>query len=167
MTKRFTILEKIIASIFILSGVLMFYTSWDYFVYLLNWTKEYMPLKKYEISYYKVFKNYHLSFLLPLASIFAGILLLLSKKAGWVISVIVLLINCDTGIYLLYKMGCLKAPDTTSLVIVITMLVIIVLLLIVLMLKPFRLKYKPTKQIFLIVAITTGIIILDRLFLAK
>jgi len=119
-----------------------------------------------QISFLKVFKNYHLTFLLPLTAIFAGFFLLYSKKIGWTIALIVTFLHAFLFLILSNKDEVLFiALGKALLIATILFCTLWVSSFIILLFKPFRLKYSATLKNFCVVSICVGIIILDKTIL--
>jgi hypothetical protein len=93
MTSCFTTVEKIISIILIIWGGLSLYVSIQSTYYLFDIGFKSGKITWQSISVFKVFKNYHLPFLLPVATTFAGIFLFVNKKIGWTTALITLLLN--------------------------------------------------------------------------
>ena len=87
MNKFWQTTEKVIGIIQILLGLFIIsVTTYILYNVLDNFMKP-NHLQWQDLSFYKIFKNYHLSFIIPLLFLISGVLLLKNKIAGWIIGV--------------------------------------------------------------------------------
>ena len=157
MRREWFIIEKIISIALIIWGGLLFYSVLRGLFYLFNR----IPLK--EVSLATTFKNFHIMFFLPLATIIGGFLLLFNKKPGWIISLITLLLN---GIIYLIPPNRhthhFSSSDLNSFIVISIMTTICSSLFIILLQNPFQTKYNPTRYTWLIIVLVTTAVIIDR-----
>ena len=118
------------------------------------------------ISLGKILINYHFSLLLPLLTALAGLGLLMNKKAGWIASVVLLLIN---GTSILISFWTAKADLTDEMISTYLFggitTVAFFLMTSLLMTRYFRLKYEPTPGTWWTIIILALIILTDRVFI--
>src|SRR6266536_3382045 len=93
------------------------------------------------IPFYSIFRLYHFLFLLFLLTFIAGLFLSFSKKAGWTLALIALSLNDFFFIALI-----LNYQDKSFITFRALVIIICTTLLIILLLKPFKIKYKPTNK---------------------
>ncbi|WP_111684597.1 hypothetical protein [Winogradskyella tangerina] len=145
MDKAYKIFEKIISVLLILSGIFILWMSLDLLFHKLDIVvrsnnNSYSGLSNY---YYRYFRDFHLVVLIGILGIISGVLLLKSKKTGWILSAIFFLgfpisvllrnwLNPESDFHS-------PSPKTYA---TIGITVFILLVGFVLLLKPFRIKYK-------------------------
>ncbi|MES1181749.1 MAG: hypothetical protein ABUL44_03045 [Flavobacterium sp.] len=167
MTLPLKLIERIIAILLILWATFeLFATFWtlNYFastgfeMKLLTWDN---------ISYFKVFKTYHLNILVPLLSIFSATYLLLQKRTGWILTIAVCLINAISYvIFSLNLTGTYDNLDNSTFYFVNGVIASIYLLFLFLLLqRPFKDKYSASNKIWTPILIMTGIYLVDRIIL--
>lgn len=86
MTKPWKITISIVGAIQIIFGILIIYFNVKLILHVLELIKDFNDLDR-EITGFDVFNRYQFMLLVGLLFIIAGILLILSKKIGWVTSV--------------------------------------------------------------------------------
>src|SRR5204862_4614581 len=84
MNKNWLIVEKIVGSLIAIWGIVVLYNTTAVVLESINYGHVPPP----NLSYMRVFKMNHLNFLLSLATMFAGILLVFNDKDGWLLSII-------------------------------------------------------------------------------
>jgi len=148
------ILEKVISSLLILWGGsnLYFIISWIRFLHDLG------------LQYKSVLllRDYHLLFLVALLSVVGGILMLLRKRIGWIICLVMLLVNA-----LLYLIPAEKGKrifnNGTSLLVFSVIAIVFLILFSILASSPYREKYLSNRNTWLIVVVATIVAVLDKL----
>jgi uncharacterized membrane protein len=159
MTFRVNLIEKIIAILLIL------WAAFELFCTL--WTLNYFASTGFEmkfitwdnISYSKVFKNYHLNILVPLLSIFSAIFLLFRKRIGWILTIAVCLINAISYVILILNLSGAYDKVNSSIFYFIHGVIISIYLLFIFILlqRPFKDKYSASNKMWLPILILTGI----------
>jgi len=157
MTKRWNIIEKIIASLQIIFGLLkiciVFYSYHVMIKYSLNGSN----LSWSDLSLYKIFKNNFPIFISALLFIVSGILLIKSNIKGWTIGLSMWL---SFGIFALLNIAKffkqnLSVWENLENLYIIFLTLFVFLIAIVMMSKEFRKKYEPNwknwSMIFLII----------------
>ena len=161
MNNKWKIIERVIALIFIIGGGSLLYLEWTSFHNLLNILLQRTSIENLSSIYF--LKIFHLFFLIPVASLVAGVLLLLHKKTGWILCASVSLLF----IFLTYIPVHGKSDyfnDMSKVAIwLISFSVFCLTIFITLLLKPFREKYKPTKTNWMIIFLIVGLVFLDRI----
>jgi hypothetical protein len=84
MGKNWLIIEKIIGGLLAIWGMIVLYNTTAMVLQSINYGHVPPP----NLSYIRVFKINHLYFLLALATMFAGTLMVFNDKEGWLLSVI-------------------------------------------------------------------------------
>ncbi len=84
MNKTWFIIEKIIGGLIAIWGMIALYNITTVVLQAIN----YGHIPPPNLSYLRVFKMNHLNFLLALASMFAGTLMIFNDKEGWLLSII-------------------------------------------------------------------------------
>ena len=167
MTLRLKVIEKIIAILLIL---------WATFeLFSIFWTLNYFASTGFEmklltwdnISYFKVFKNYHLNIIVPLLSIFSATYLLFRKRIGWILTIAVCLINIIGYFILILNLsGAYDSVNSSTFYFIHGVIIAIYLLFIFLLLqRPFKEKYSATNKMWLPILILIGIYLIDRIIL--
>ena len=168
MNKNWTLFEKIISGFQIIFGI----ATISFLLWSLNSRiTTIFELSDYtwnDISYRKLIKNHYFFTSLGTLSVVSGILLLKSKKVGWILSV---------SNWLLYGLGILinsinryysneSIIESNSDYIIIGIAIISFLILaLCLTLKPFRTKYKPNLKSWFKIGIITLILITAKLLI--
>jgi hypothetical protein len=83
MQKNWLILEKIIGGLLAIWGMIVLYNTTAVVLKSINYGHVPPP----NLSYMRVFKTTHLYFLLALATMFGGTLMVFNDKEGWLLSV--------------------------------------------------------------------------------
>jgi hypothetical protein len=164
MTFPLKITEKIISLLLILWGCFsLYFLSKEYYL-IFSYGFESGKLSWQEISLFKIFKNFHLIFILPCLTVFAGIFLALNKKIGWVTALIVLLLNALLIFIPSNKSwSIIEKRDFDTIAILIVTELLFFGLFYTLLLKPFRLKYAPVNSAVKVVILTTVLVLLDKI----
>src|SRR3954453_17828880 len=84
MGKNWLIIEKIIGGMLAVWGMIVLYNTTAVVLESINYGHVPPP----NLSYMRVFKINHLNFLLALATMFAGALMIFNDKEGWSLSII-------------------------------------------------------------------------------
>src|SRR6266498_5190865 len=160
MTPRYTIIEKIISILlfgwgltFLVAAIISYYNFFqlEFKNGMLNWQT---------VSFFKIFRRYHLIILLSTGTIFAGLSLFLNKKIGWTFALITLLLNA-----FLFFIPTDKSDEIFYSHFIFQELlfsVVCLTLFFILLLKPFREKYYLTKKTKWTVITITGLILIEK-----
>ena len=150
-TIRLNLTEKIIAILIILWAAFeLFSTLWT-LNYLVSTGFEMKVLTWDNISYIKVFKNYHLNILVALLSIFAATFLLFRKRTGWILTIAVCLINVINYVILILNLnGAYGKVNSPAFYFIHSVIILIYLFFIFLLLqRPFKDKYSASNKMWL------------------
>ncbi len=152
MNRNWYITEKIISLALIIWGGFLLYLISTFLLFIYN------RISWENLSLIKTFTNFHFVFFLPLATVVAGVLLLFEKKIGLIMALITLFLN--PFIFIIPKD---KHSNTFSSAESVIVAVLISLLCFatfrMLFAKPFRLKYKLTKNNCITVAVFVFILL--------
>jgi hypothetical protein len=157
MTRNWYITEKIISLALIIWGGLLLYYSSRGILLLSDF------VSSQDFSVWTTFKYYHLLFILPLATIIAGLLLLFDKRTGWTMALMTLLMNAF--VFSIPKDKYTNNFDLNSSGFIVSMLFFSIVCLtsfFILLRKPLQIKYNPTKKTWLTIAVLTLFILLDK-----
>ena len=146
--------EKVIGIILITwSCIKLYYTSSN----LIN-IFEISDLSWEEVSIFKVVKNYHFQYIIPILSIVSGLLLILNKRVGWIGSTVMSFV---TGIGIIILSWKLYNAEGNSIEITISdfllpsfLTVLFLIIGLVLLSKVYREEYLPTKNTWIIMILT-------------
>ena len=156
MPRNYIILEKVIAIILSSWGIISLY-------FLVNRLKFFFDIGIVQrISLFNLFVTYHLIILLPLMFILGGFLLLFSKKVGWLITLIALLLNILFNFIPAGKGKSLFIGNLTLIIFSSVITILFILIIYFLMLPPFRIKYTPSKKTWWVIGSITFLILLDK-----
>jgi hypothetical protein len=166
MTRNWKITEKSIGVFQIIWGSLTLgLTIWSTKL-LFDIGFEHLDYSWEDISISKVIKNYHYQILLPLLTIFAGVLLILNKRIGWLTGV---LTSALYGISMISSPWTIenKEMENETLIYIFAGLVSLIFIAItgLLLTKQIRIKYNPTKKTWLIIGLLFILLLLDKLLL--
>ncbi len=171
MTAKFTIIEKVIATLLIILAVLELLSVIWQLQFSITIGFESKRLTWESISFLTIFKNYHLSVFLSLLTLFAATALLFTKKIGWVLSIAASIVHCLSYIMLLLNLKATYTKSANSTFYVINGLFIGLCLTFVILLlqKAFKDKYFVSNKMWLTIIVVLGIYLIDRvlLFLLK
>ncbi|WP_159021503.1 hypothetical protein [Formosa sp. L2A11] len=164
MRKTYNIIEKTISIVLIVSGIFILWLSLDLLLDKLDIVvrsndNSYSGLSHY---YYGYFRDFHLVVIFALLSIISGILLLKSKKNGWLLSAIVF-IGFPISILLrnwLNPESDFHNPGNST-VIAIGTTILLLLVGVLHFAKPFKKKYNVNSKDILFILLGLGIIIVD------
>jgi len=160
MTRNWYITEKIISlALIIWGGLLLYYSSRGILL-----VSDFVSIQ--DFSVWTTFKYYHLLFILPLATIIAGLLLLFDKRAGWTMALITLLLNAL--VFLIPKdkyTDNFNSNDNGLIAFMLLSSIVCLTTFAILLFKPFQVKYNPTKKTWWTIAIITSVILLDKTFI--
>lgn len=167
MTKAFKYSEKTIGGFQIIWGAFsLFVTIWG-FINLYDIGVKYHILSWEKISILKMTKTYHFEVLLSILSIISGLLLIGNKKAGWELAIITSFVSAVTVIIILlsnyYKSYMSLTYKTYSIIGNVIFIALFFFISFFLLLKPFRIKYNPTKKTWWILAIIVCLLLLDKI----
>lgn len=174
MPKKSTIIEKAISIFLILIGIYSLYTIGKLSMISIQdsgWGAIVKIIK--EVTFY------YSCFLIGVLSIISGSLLFKNVKAGWVLSIVVMLCYCLSAIFITFKHNFYSENDVLSrsmagqslkedviehylyggLLIIFNLVILLTLVS-----KKFRLKYKPTTINWLTIILLTLILSLDLIF---
>jgi hypothetical protein len=162
MNKAWTIIEKVIAVLLSIWGIIALYGVASAVSSMSH--SSYAIVK--HISYFQLLLNNHLYFLLALVTIFSGFLLLFNDKLGWVLST-----SC-VAVYMItfFRTSQASSTDSSQLYYVFSksyslMALLFLIMLALLIQKPFIKKYHVTFKNWILVAVIVTVLILDKLFL--
>jgi hypothetical protein len=150
MTKRNYYTEKSIAvfqiifnSIFLITSIYGVYIIYDFAI------KNLRPLPN-NFSLTKMVLSNQSSIVLSVVAITGGLLLLLQRKSGWVLTLATSIVTGWFSLINFFKLYFSSADTATSTkkVLIVNFIIFLIFTLISFLLisKPFKLKYKPTKQ---------------------
>ena len=160
MTSRYSTIEKVISILLFGWGVTFLVgTIISNYNFLQLEFKNGM-LSWQTISFFNIFRRYHLMILLALATIFAGVSLFLNKRVGWTFAIITLLLNAILPFIPVDKYDGLFYSHFIFQEILFSLA--FASLFLILLLRPFREKYNVTNKTWLIIATITGIIIIEK-----
>ncbi len=160
MNKTWFIIEKIIGGLIAIWGMIALYNITTVILQAIN----YGHIPPPNLSYMRVFKMTHLNFLLALATIFAGTLMIFNDKEGWLLSII-----C-TAMYTITFFMSAKFNSKSSaepyfhffksyLLIALLFLVFVILLI----QKPFRQKYHSMMKNWVWTIAILTVLIIDKM----
>ena len=157
MTRNWYIIEKIISLAMITWGGLLLYYSSRGILFLLD------LISGKDISVLSTFKYYHLLFVLPLATIIAGLLLLFDNRTGWTMAIMTLLMN---GLIFLIPRdkytNNFNLNDNGFITFMLFLSIVCLTIFAILLRRPFQLKYHPTMKTWFTIVIVTSVILLDK-----
>lgn len=118
------------------------------------------------ISILKLIKNAHFIFLSGVMGFMSGVLLLKGKKCGWILNVSSWLVYSLGAFLITWRLERTNDSFTNQNYILIGILIFIFLIMaIVMILKPFRLKYKPSSKSWATIGVITLVFLLDKLLI--
>lgn len=162
MTKNWKITEKIIGTVLIIWGCfLLILTFWS-LKQTFDILFEELEYSGSDLSITKIVKNYHYRIIIPVLTFITGITIILQKRAGWLLGILISAINSTSIILLPWTHENLTFE---LLIIVGTHSIIFFIFFILLINKQFRNKYNPSKKAYLILSILFILLILDKLFI--
>jgi hypothetical protein len=160
MNKNWLIIEKITGSLLATWGMIVLYNTTRVVLESINYGQVPPP----NLSYMRVFKMNHLYFLLALATMFAGTLMVFNDKQGWLLSII-----CTVMYAIAFFMSArFNSKATTQpyfqffksyALMVLPFLAITILLI----QKPFRQKYQVTAKNWIWVIAIIIVLIIDKI----
>jgi hypothetical protein len=160
MNKNWLILEKIIGGLIAIWGTVVLYNTSAAVLESINYGHVPPP----NLSYMRVFKMNHLNFLLALATMFAGVLMVFNDKDGWILCIICIAMYAVT----FFMSARFNSKATTqpyfqffkgySLMALLFLAIVILLIQ-----KPFRQKYHPTTKNWLWVAAILVVLMIDKI----
>jgi hypothetical protein len=164
MNKRWLITEKVIAIFLILWGIFIlaedFYSIFNNYHYALR----YLDANNEKISYLKFSLKYNLM-LLDVIPIIGGILLMATKKIGWLLSFLSVVLNSFLYLIPSDKIQKDAFKHIQVILILVCISIFFLTLTIVLASKPFRNRYKPTSGTWFIILISVSFVVIDKLLL--
>lgn len=159
MTQRFTIAEKVIATLLIIWGCLQIAAVSVSYYYIFYSLKDFPQIK---FSALRIIKNVHPVLLGSAISMLAGIFLFLNKKSAWVFATSACLLNMLLYFIPIYKNKKVSSIDPASKwVILILLMALWMASLYVLLLKPVRVKYSVTNRAYIWVLAITVFVAID------
>ncbi len=163
MSKRMTIIEKIIASLLIIFACLEAYLLYWQINYIVEIASGREFVKKFEVSYIALLINYHSQLISVLLGFFAGLFLLLNKKTGWILAVATCLIRSIMYSYTFLQADISgdKATKPAPYLVFIGLLGIAITVLILLLQKEFRNKYQVSVKTWGIISLITILYFID------
>ncbi len=164
MNKTYNVIEKVISVILVLFGIFILWLSLDLLLDKLDIVvrsndNSYSGLSHY---YYGYLRDFHLVVIFALLSIISGILLLKSKKNGWLLSVIVFIgfpISILLRNWLNPESDFHNPGNSTIITIGVTVLVLFVGVLH--FAKPFKIRYRVNSTDVFYILLSIGLIIID------
>jgi len=157
--------EKIIGiSLVIWSFIVLYYNiiTFKYIIEITNLSWE-------EISLFKITKNYHFQFIIAILNLASGILLILSKRIGWMGSVVMSIVNGLGFIIFLWPLNTdesIHNEMTNSELLMFSSIIILFFIFgLVLLNKVFRKKYQPTKNTWVIITLIIIILCADKILI--
>jgi|GEM_PF-3498064 len=172
MRNNWKITEKIIGCLLILWGGFYFVISIWVFKNDLDVAFAYSNNSWDDLSLLKIIKNYHFKLLLPLITLIVGLLLLLKKRLGWLLSVVFTLLWPATLLIHLWDLYTKILEDDIfeeNLVPICTVIGFISLILLtmfgLLMTKQIRSNYNPTIKSWLIMIVLFATLLIDKILI--
>lgn len=163
------IIEKVASILLMVWGIVALY----YAIIKINYTYAFYLKAEYEfgeISIFKIIRNFYFPVVIPVVTIVFSILLLLSKRIGWIGSIITSFVNGLGLMILLWKS--IKDLENGndgeySLEYFIFTSIVIILLVVggVLLNKMFRQKYSPTLKEWIGIVIIIVLLLIDRIII--
>jgi hypothetical protein len=160
MQKNWIIIEKIIGGLLAIWGMVVLYNTTAVVLQSINYGHVPPP----NLSYTHVFKMNHLYFLLALATMFGGALMIFNDKEGWLLSFI-----C-TATYAIaffisarFNSQAATQPYSQFFKGYSLMALLFLTITILLIQKPFRQKYHPTTKNWIWTISILGILIIDKI----
>lgn len=160
MQKNWIIIEKIIGGLLAIWGMVVLYNTTAVVLQGINYGHVPPP----NLSYMHVLKMNHLYFLLALATMFAGTLMVFNDKDGWLLSVI-----C-TAMYAIvffisarFNSQAATQPYFQFFKGYFLMALLFLAVTILLIQKPFRQKYHVTTKNWILTISILGILIIDKI----
>jgi hypothetical protein len=124
---------------------------------------DYLDKPWQDLSFYKITKNYILSLISPLITIFSGFKLLLRKKIGWALSSVILLYQSINWILSPWSTEIELTENKLQVSLFVSLISLTFFTLCVLLLwKPIRTKYSPTKKTYVIMFSLFSILVLKK-----
>lgn len=117
-----------------------------------------------QLSFIQLFKKYHLILLLPTLTILGGLFLLFSKKIGWTISLIALLLNALL-FFIPAENGKSMLTEQKMALAIFSLAILSLTTFYILTLPVYRNKYRASKKTWLAIALTTFMILIDKTIL--
>ena len=160
MTQRFTIAEKVIATLLIIWGCLQITAVLVSYYNIFYSLKDFPQIK---FSEWHIIKNVHIVLLGSAIPIAAGILLIFNKKAAWVLATSACLLNMLLFFIPTYKKDKPVTPDPANFWIILILLMSLWMVsLYILLLKPYRLKYSVTNRTYIWVIFISTFVVIDK-----
>ena len=166
MNTRWTIIEKTIAVLLIVLTCLQLYEALSTLKFMLDIGLQYGHLTRENISFVKIFKNYHLQILSLLVALLGATLLLFNKKLGWILSAAIVVIQAINIILIVfnYKGSKFNAEGFLVAYLVAGLIILFYLASAFLLLQPpFRIKYAVTNKSWLAVLLVVLIFFIDKI----
>jgi hypothetical protein len=162
MKIKFATIEKIIAIFQIIWGVLLFSLYlWTISVFIEN--------RSFDGGFKWYLFNFHDEIILELLTISSGVLLLKNKRIGWIIAVVTICVSILEIIFALVN-GCSKSHryQEGNIYLCIFLLVVLsafIYILYFLLSKYFLIKYKPNRNILILMILSTIVLFVDYLII--
>ena len=161
MNKTWLIIEKVIGVLIAVWGIIALY---GLTIGVANMIRT--GYVQGHISYFQLFVQDHLNFLLALFALFGGFMLMFNDKQGWLLSII------TTALYVVTffissqtNAANISQPYYTFFKSYSLMALLFLLILIVLIQKPFWKKYKPTIKTWLWIIIIAALLFIDKMII--
>jgi hypothetical protein len=167
--RNITYSEKVIGGFQIVWGAFTLFVAIYGLKIFYDFGVTYFHLTLEKISIWKILKTYHFEFLLAILSLVSGFLLILNKKAGWQLAIITSFVTAMIGavnlVDFFYRPDKIKFNKTTTILLDVTLITVFFLVSYILLLKPFRIKYNPTKVTWWAIIIIAGLLLVDKIIL--
>jgi hypothetical protein len=159
MNKTWTVIEKILG---VLIGVWGIITLYSVTLTVANmFSRGYAAAN--HITYFQIFLAHHLNFLLALAGLFGGFMLVYNEKKGWMLSVI------SSALYIVNFFRSSQSNATSSsepyyqyFKSYSAMALLFIAILVLLLQKPFLKKYHPNGKNWLWMIIIVAVLVIDK-----
>jgi len=168
MTKSIIYSEKVIGALQIIFGTFVLFVFFFGLKNLYELGITYYHLTWEKISILRVIRIYHAEFIFGTLIIISGLLLLLNKKSGWMLTVITSFVTGMLGgislLNLYFIPGKVESNKTETTVLDLIILVVFFSISFILLSKPFKTKYNPTKRTWYTIIITVALLLGDKMF---
>ena len=167
MAFRLTIIEKIISIFLILWAGLELFSIFYTLETIISFGLEQKFLTWNNLSFSKIFKNYHLNILVSILSLFSAAFLLFQKRIGWILTIAVCIINIFSYLIPLLNINEAynKINNSTFYLIGGILIAVFSTFITLLLQKGFRDKYYFSTKMCYTILIITSIYLTDRILL--
>lgn len=161
MNKTWLVTEKVLGVLITVWGCIVLYSM----VHMISETISSGYLSSGKITYSSMIRGNHLSTVVSLIGMFGGSLLLFNDKNGWILSVIA---TAMFAVLLLISSKAnsinAKLPYAANFKGYGLLSILFLIILVLLVLKPFRVKYKPTAKNWMWIIIIIAVMMIDKFF---